>query len=51
MSIMERKLSQDGTVALAARLQSCQNGTRPTLIRIETTADTLSFVWKNFGLE
>ena len=51
----------------AARLQSCQSGTRPTLIRIETSAghgagtpvaklidtaaDTLGFVWKNFGLE
>ena len=51
----------------AARLQSCQSGTRPTLIRIETSAghgagtpvsklietaaDTLAFVWKNFGLE
>jgi prolyl oligopeptidase PreP (S9A serine peptidase family) len=51
----------------AARLQSCQSGTRPTLIRIETcaghgagtpvsklidtAADTLAFVWKNFGLE
>lgn len=51
----------------AARLQSCQSGTRPTWIRIETSAghgagtpvsklidtaaDTLAFVWKNFGLE
>lgn len=51
----------------AARLQSCQSGVRPTLIRIETSAghgagtpvaklidtaaDTLAFVWKNFGLE
>ena len=51
----------------AARLQSCQSGTRPTLIRIETSAghgagtpvaklidtaaDTLGFVWKNFGLD
>jgi len=51
----------------AARLQSCQSGTRPTLIRVETSAghgagtpvsklidtaaDTLSFVWKNFGLD
>jgi prolyl oligopeptidase len=51
----------------AARLQSCQSGTKPTLIRIETSAghgagtpvsklidtaaDTLAFVWHNFGLE
>jgi prolyl oligopeptidase len=51
----------------AARLQSCQSGTRPTLIRIETSAghgagtpvsklietaaDTLSFVWHNFEME
>ena len=51
----------------AARLQSCQSGTRPALIRIETSAghgagtpvsklidtaaDTLAFVWKSFGLE
>jgi len=51
----------------AARLQSCQSGTNPTLIRIETSAghgagtpvsklietaaDTLGFVWHNFGLE
>jgi prolyl oligopeptidase len=51
----------------AARLQSCQSGTRPTLIRIETSAghgagtpvsklidtaaDTLAFVWHNFHSE
>ncbi len=51
----------------ASRLQSCQSGTNPTLIRIETSAghgagtpvsklidtaaDTLAFVWHNFGLE
>ena len=51
----------------AARLQSCQSGTNPTLIRVETSAghgagtpvsklietaaDTLGFVWHNFGLE
>lgn len=51
----------------AARLQSCQSGTKPTLIRIETSAghgagtpvsklidtaaDSLAFVWHNFGLE
>lgn len=51
----------------AARLQSCQSGTKPTLIRIETsaghgagtpvsklievTADTWAFTLKNFGIE
>lgn len=51
----------------AARLQACQSGTNPALIRIETSAghgagtpvsklidvaaDTLAFVWHNFGLE